>query len=73
MDEELKAYLTEMEGRIMARFNDLSERMLNTMTGLRGDFVNAKGFLVSDAVVSGRRWLKLEEGVAKIEEQLRKR
>ncbi len=63
MDEELKAYLDAMRREI----NDGQERLLNRLAGLEQDFINTKGFLVSDAIVSGRRWLDLDETVPRLE------
>jgi hypothetical protein len=63
MDEELRAYLDTMR----LEFNDGQERLLNRLGSLEADFQNTKGFLVSDAVVAGRRWLDLDERVTRLE------
>ena len=63
MDEELRAYLDAMR----SEFNDAQERLLNRITGLEQDFQNTKGFLIGDALVSGRRWLDLDERVTRLE------
>ena len=57
MDDELRAYLDAMR----SEFNDAQERLLNRLASLEQDFQNTKGFLVGDAIVSGRRWLDLGE------------
>jgi hypothetical protein len=68
MDEELRQYLDAMEGRItargealegriMAQMNDQQERLLDRLASLERDFLNTKGFLIEDAIVSGRRWM----------------
>lgn len=57
MDEELRAYLDEMR----INFNNAQERLLNRLSALEQDFQNTKSFLISDALVSGRRWLDLDE------------
>ena len=67
MDEELRAYLEAMEARLLASFNVGQERILNRMASLEGDFQNTKGFLINDAVISGRRWLDLEARVSSLE------
>ena len=63
MDDELKAYLDAMR----SEFNDAQERLLNRLASLEQDFQNTKGFLVGDAIVSGRRWLDLDERVNRLE------
>ena len=63
MDDELRAYLDAMR----SEFNDAQERLLNRLASLEQDFQNTKGFLVGDAIVSGRRWLDLEERVNRLE------
>jgi hypothetical protein len=62
-DDELRRFLEA----IMARLNNSEERILNRLAALELDFVNTKGFLINDAVVSGRRWLDLEARVTKLE------
>ena len=63
MDEELRAYLDAMR----KEFNDAQERVLNRLAALEQDFQNTKGFLIGDALVTGRRWLDLDERVARLE------
>ena len=63
MDEELRAYLDAMQHK----FNDAIERLLNRMASLEQDFQGTKGFLINDALVTGRRWLDLEERVSRLE------
>ena len=63
MDDELRAYLDAMR----SEFNDAQERLLNRLASLQQDFQNTKGFLVGDAIVSGRRWLDLDERVNRLE------
>ena len=75
MDEEMRAYLDAQFASInqkldaaRAEFNDAQERILNRLNALEQDFHNTKGFLVSDAVVSGRRWFDHEERLGRIEQ-----
>jgi hypothetical protein len=68
MDEELRGYLAAMEGRLMARFNNSEERILNRLASVERDFQNSKNFLIGDALVSGGRWLDLEARVTKLED-----
>ncbi len=63
MDDELRAYLDAMR----SEFNDAQERLLNRMASLEQHFQNTKGFLVGDAIVSGRRWLDLDERANRLE------
>ena len=63
MDGELKAYLDEMR----LDFNNTQESLLNQLSTLEQDFQNIKGFPVSDALVSGRRWLDPEERINRLE------
>ncbi len=78
MDDELRGYLENMEGRLaakveaseghlMARLNDSEERMLNRLTPIERDFDNTKGFLIDDALVSSGRWWDLEARVTRLE------
>jgi hypothetical protein len=67
MDEELRAYLEAMEGRLMAKIDDRLERVVNRLSLLERDVINTKGFLAADAVVSSRRWLDMDERVTKLE------
>jgi len=67
MDEELRKYLEAMEGRLTARMNDQHESVLNRLTSLEGDFQNTKGFLVEDAIISGRRWMDHETRLGRLE------
>jgi hypothetical protein len=68
MDEELRGYLAAMEGRLMVRLNNSEERILNRLGTMEADALNTKGFLLNDAVISGRRWLDLEARVTKLED-----
>ena len=63
MDEELRTYLDAMR----KEFNDAQEKLLNRLAALEQDFQNTKGFLIGDALVSGRRWLDLDERVSRLE------
>lgn len=63
MDNELRAYLDAMR----SEFNDAQERLLDRLASLEQDFQNTKGFLVGDAIVSGRRWPDLDERVNRLE------
>jgi len=67
LDEELRDYLDAM----LVKINDGQERLLNRMASLEQDFINTKGFLVGDAIVSGRRWLDLDERVGRLERDQR--
>ena len=67
MDDELRAYLGEMRREI----NDGQERLLNCLASLEQDFLNTKGFLVGDAIVSGRRWLDGDEHLGRLERDQR--
>ena len=69
MDEELKRYLDDLRADLMNQINDGSERVLNRLGSLEKDFTNTKDFLISDALVSGRRWLDLEDRVSKLEQK----
>lgn len=66
----LQANLERMQARLMAQINDASERLLDRLNNLERDFVNAKDFLVSDASVSSRRWIDLEERVTRLEQKV---
>jgi hypothetical protein len=68
MDEELRAYLEAMEGRLSTRLNDQHERVLNRLTAIERDFSNTKSFLIGDALVLGGRWSDLEARVTKLED-----
>ena len=63
MDEELRSCLEAMRREI----NNGQERLLNRLASLKQDFQNTEGFLINDAIVSGRRWLDLDERVARLE------
>jgi hypothetical protein len=63
----MEGRLMAMEGRLMAKINDGQERILNRLVSLERDFMNTKGFLVEDAVVSSRRWLDMDDRVTKID------
>ena len=75
MDEELRAYLDEIDRRAVARsealmrqLNDQYEKLLNTITALRRDFTNTKGFLIEDALVLGERLNAVERRLDRLEE-----
>jgi hypothetical protein len=59
--------LGEVRTDLMALMNNQHERLLNDLSGLRGDFQNTKGFLLNDAATRGRQWLDLEDRVTKLE------
>jgi len=63
MEDELKAYLDEMRREI----NDGQERRLNRLASLEQVLMNTKGFLVGDAIISGRRWLDVDECAGRVE------
>jgi uncharacterized protein Yka (UPF0111/DUF47 family) len=63
MDDETKAAFEAL----MTRMNDQFERVLDTMTLLRRDFQNAKGFLIEDALVLGERVTNVETRLDKLE------
>lgn len=67
MDEELRGYLEAMEGRLTARLNDQHELVLNRLNSLESDFQNTKGFLIEDAIISGRRWMDQETRLGRLE------
>ena len=67
MDEELKQHLDAMERRIMQRLNDQHERLLDHVVALRRDFDNTKGFLIEDALVTGRRMSAVETRLDRLE------
>ena len=74
MDPELLRYLEGMEGRLMAmegrlvaRMNDQHEQLLDRLTALEADFLNTKGFLIEDAIVSGRRNAQMEARLTRLE------
>jgi len=56
-----------MDSEEFRQINDKLERILNKLTDLEADFVNTKGFLVNDALLSARRWLDLDGRVTKLE------
>jgi hypothetical protein len=67
MDEELRLHLEAMEERLMARMNTQHERLIESTDGLRSDFQATKGFLLEDAIVTGRRLLTIEERLSRLE------
>ena len=74
MDEELRAYLEAMEGRLMSKIDALTgqmnnqhERLINDIGSLRMDFTNTKDFLLRDAAVRSRQRLDLEARVGGLE------
>jgi DNA-binding XRE family transcriptional regulator len=60
MDDETKAFLLALEARLMTLMNDQHERLIDTMTSLRRDFQNTKGFLIEDSLVLGQRTFNVE-------------
>ena len=56
MDEETRAAFASL----MTLMNDQHERLIDTMTSLRRDFQNTKGFLIEDSLVLGQRTTNLE-------------
>lgn len=67
MDPELLQCLEGMEGRLLTRMNDHQEQLLDGLTALEGDFLNTKGFLIEDAIVSGRRNAQMEARLTRLE------
>ena len=67
MDPELLRYLEGMEGRLVARMNDQHEQLLDRLTALESDFLNTKGFLIEDAIVSSRRNAQMEARLTRLE------
>jgi hypothetical protein len=65
---KLRGELNAIDGRLMERFNNSEERILNRLAAMEGDALNTKGFLLNDAVISGRRWFDLEARVTKLED-----
>jgi hypothetical protein len=65
---KLRGELNAIDGRLMERFNNSEERILNRLAAMEGDALNTKGFLQNDAVISGRRWFDLEARVTKLED-----
>ena len=63
MDEKLKACLDAMR----REFNDAQERLLNRIAALQQEFQVTKGPMAGDALVTGRRWLDLDERVSRLE------
>ena len=51
----------------MARMNDQHEQLLDRLTALESDFLNTKGFLIEDAIVSGRRNAQMEARLTRLE------
>jgi hypothetical protein len=56
--------VNEGQERLLTRFNDGQESLLNR---LKADFQNTKGFLVDDAIVSGRRWFEVDRRLSRVE------
>jgi hypothetical protein len=69
MDEETRALLLAIEGRLLARMNDQHERLIDTMTLLRRDFQNTKGFLIEDSLVLGQRTTNVENRLDRLEKR----
>jgi hypothetical protein len=67
MDEETRALLLAIEGRLLAIMNDQHERLIDTMTSLRRDFQNTKGFLIEDSLVLGQRTTNVENRLDRLE------
>jgi hypothetical protein len=63
LDEETSRRFDELRQQI----NDGFECILNRLGSLETDFANTKGFLASDGLLAGRRWLDLEARVAALE------
>lgn len=66
MDDETKAAFAEL----MELLNNTTEKLLDQMTALRHDFQNTKGFLLEDAIVTGRRMMSLEDRMTALERRL---
>jgi hypothetical protein len=56
-----------MQAALRHDFNNNTERILNRVSSLERDFQNTKGFLIEDAIVTGRRWLDLDERLSRLE------
>lgn len=67
MDEETRAYLDAIKAELMTQMNNQHERVIDEITTLRADFQNTKGFLVEDALVTGRRLSITEQRVTRLE------
>ena len=74
MDDELRTYLDAMRSesneafaKMRGEFNDAQERLLNRLTSLDQNFQNTKGFLINEALVTGRLWQDLDERVTRLE------
>ena len=66
----MRSEITTMRSDISTlrgEMNDGQEKLLNRLTSLEQDFLNTKGFLVGDAVVSGRRWLDIDDRLGRLE------
>jgi hypothetical protein len=59
--------VNEGQERLLTRFNDGQESLLNRLNSLEADFQNTKGFLVDDAIVSGRRWFEVDRRLSRVE------
>lgn len=67
MDEETRAYLQAMEGRLMLSINNNHEQVVERLNAIEHDFQNTKGFLIEDALVLGRRQSSAERRVERLE------
>ena len=70
MDDETKAAFGAVNARfddMMARMNDQFERVINEIQSQRQDFLNAKGFLLEDALIMGRRLYSVEKRLDELE------
>jgi hypothetical protein len=63
MDEETRAAFVAL----MTLMNDQHERLIDTMTSLRRDFQNTKGFLIEDSLVLGQRTTNVENRLDRLE------
>lgn len=60
------------QARLMEQVNDRTERVLNRQSNLEHEFQHAKDFLVSDALVAGRRWLDMDARLTRLEDEWRR-
>lgn len=65
MDEELRAYLDALIGRMNTKLDEI----LNKLSALRADADNTKTFLIEDALTLGRRMTSLEERIEALEKK----
>ena len=67
---EVTALRTELIQKLdtaRGEFNDAQEKLLDRLTGLERDFLNARSFLLNDAITAGQRWFDHEGRLTSIE------